>query len=320
MATPFVRKLARELGLNIEKVKGTGDHGRITEEDVKKAASGIMDIKHQVSGITGFGSQISQSIVMPETSNLMPKAIQRIPIIIEGPVERVPFKGVRRKVSEHMIISMQTAMHVTHVEEIDVSDLVRVREQEKAYAEEKGVKLTYLPFIIKAAISALKQFPAFNSSLDEEKGEMVMKKYYNMGVAVDTEDGLMVPVVKNADKKSMIDIAKEIAELAQKARERKIALDELRGGTFTITNIGSVGGILATPIINYPEVAIMGIYKMQDKVVAVGDKEDTKAEIRRMMNISITFDHRIIDGAMAAKFAAAIKKHLEDPGLLLVDE
>ncbi len=308
MATPFVRKLARELGVDIEKIKGTGEHGRISEQDIRNASKGGYDfIKQEAVGSKQEG---------PTIYDLPPKPVQRIPIIIEGEVERLPFRGVRRTVAEHMVTSMQTAMHVTHVDEIDVSDLVRIREQEKAYAEQKGVKLTYLPFIIKAIVAALRQFPVFNSSLDEEKSEMVLKKYYNIGIAVDTEDGLIVPVLKNADKKTIINLGKEIAELAEKARSRKLTLDELRGGTFTITNIGSIGGVFATPIINYPEVAILGIYRMQDKVAVVEDK----AEIRKMMNISLTFDHRVIDGALAARFAVTIKKHLEDPGLLLVDE
>src|SRR3989338_8898149 len=305
IATPFVRKLARELGVDIEKIKGTGEHGRVTEQDIKAAAAGGVPI-----ATTPTVSSKQEAISQP------PKAIQKIPIIIEGEVERLPFRGVRRTVAEHMVTSMQTAMHVTHVDEVDVSDLVRIREQEKAYAEQKGVKLTFLPFIIKALIAALREFPVFNSSLDEEKSEMVLKKYYNIGIAVDTEDGLIVPVLKNADKKTIIDLGKEIFELATKARSRTLTLDQLRGGSFTVTNIGSLGGIFATPIINYPEVAILGIYRMQDKPVAVSDK----IEIKRMMNISVTFDHRVIDGALAAKFASTVKKHLEDPGLLLVDE
>lgn len=303
IATPFVRKIARELGVDIEKVKGTGDHGRITEEDVKRSVGGKQEIVNKLESVS---QNISQKQIL----------VQKIPIIIEGEVDRLPFKGIRRSVADHMVISMQTAMHVTHVDEIDVSDLVRIREQEKSVAEQRGVKLTYLPFVVKALISALKQFPIFNSSLDEEKGEIVIKKYYNIGIAVDTEEGLIVPIIKNADKKSILDIAKEISELAQKARDRKLTLDQIRGGTSTITNIGSVGGIFATPIINYPEVAIIGLYKMQDRVVVVEDK----AEIRKIMNISVTFDHRVIDGAQAARFVVTIKKHLEDPGLLLVDD
>ena len=294
LATPRVRKLARETGVDISTVKGTGPGGRVTEEDVQKAAKGE--------------TAPAAAVAAPAT--------QKTPIIIEGEVERIPFKGVRRKVAEHMVTSMQTAMHVTHMDEVDVTDLAKVREQEKEKAKTQGVHLTYLPFIVKAAVVALKEFPYFNASLDEEKQEMVLKKYYNIGIAVDTDEGLMVPVVKNVQQKNMIDIAREITEMAERARTRKIALEELRGGSFTITNIGSIGGNYATPIINYPEVAILGVYRMYDKPIV----KEGQITIRKVLNLSVTFDHRVIDGAMAARFMNTIKKHLEDPGLLLVDE
>src|SRR3989344_41020 len=294
LATPRGRKLARETGVDISTVKGTGPGGRVTEEDVQKAAKGE--------------TAPAAAVAAPAT--------QKTPIIIEGEVERIPFKGVRRKVAEHMVTSMQTAMHVTHMDEVDVTDLAKVREQEKEKAKTQGVHLTYLPFIVKAAVVALKEFPYFNASLDEEKQEMVLKKYYNIGIAVDTDEGLMVPVVKNVQQKNMIDIAREITEMAERARTRKIALEDLRGGSFTITNIGSIGGNYATPIINYPEVAILGVYRMYDKPIV----KEGQITIRKVLNLSVTFDHRVIDGAMAARFMNTIKKHLEDPGLLLVDE
>ncbi len=299
-ATPFVRKLARELGVNLEKVKGTGSGGRITEEDVKKSASGI--------GVT-FEEAKEQGI-SPQP------ALQKVQIIIEGDVERLSFRGIRRKIAEHMVISEQTAVHVTHMDEVDVTDLVRIREMEKAEAEKKGVKLTYLSFIVRACVAALREFPQVNSSLDEEKAELLLKKYYNIGIAVDTDDGLMVPVIKNADRKPVLEIARAITELADKARKRTITLDEMRGGSFTITNIGSAGGTYATPIINYPEVAILGVMKMADKAVV----RNGQIEIRKIMNLVLSFDHRVIDGAMAAKFVNTVKRHLEDPALLLVDE
>ncbi|MDO8553719.1 MAG: dihydrolipoamide acetyltransferase family protein [Candidatus Micrarchaeota archaeon] len=299
-ATPFVRKLARELGVNLEKVKGSGSGGRITEEDVKKSASGV--------GVT-FEEAKEQGI-SPQP------ALQKVQIIIDGDVERLSFRGIRRKIAEHMVISQQTAVHVTHMDEIDLTDLVRIREMEKAEAEKKGVKLTYLAFIVRACVAALREFPQLNSSLDEEKAELVIKKYYNIGIAVDTDDGLMVPVIKNADRKPVLEIARAITELADKARKRTITLDEMRGGSFTITNIGSAGGTYATPIINYPEVAILGVMKMADRAVV----RNGQIEIRKIMNMVLSFDHRVIDGAMAAKFVNTVKKHLEDPALLLVDE
>ena len=299
-ATPFVRKLARELGVNLDKVKGTGSGGRITEDDVRKTASGV--------GVTLQEAKEEGIAPMP--------ALQKVQIVIEGEVERIPFRGLRRKIAEHMVISEQTAVHVTHMDEVDVTDLVRVRELEKAEAEKKGVKLTYLAFITRACVAALREHPQVNSSLDEEKGELILKKYYNIGIAVDTEEGLMVPVIKNADRKPIIEIAKSIAELADKARKRTITLEEMRGGTFTITNIGSAGGTYATPIINYPETAILGVMKMQDKPVV----RNAQVEIRKIMNLVLSFDHRVIDGALAARFVNTVKRHLEDPALLLVDE
>lgn len=333
LATPFVRKIARELNVNIEKIKGTGPHGRVTEQDIRNAAQGGGASSHEASRpapapstsnaladiiqapVTSVSPSAGVSSAMPP-QQYAPPVHPRPPIVIEGEVERVPFKGVRRTISQHMVASFQTAVHVTHVDEVDMTSLAAHREKDKPLAQAQGIKLTYMPFIIKALVAALKAFPVFNSSLDEEKQEIVVKKYYNIGIAVDTEEGLMVPVVKNADKKTVLEIAHEIQDLAEKARTRKLAIDQMRGGSCTITNIGSAGGIFATPIINYPEVAILGVYKIQDRVTVVKDE----AEIRKIMNVSITFDHRVIDGAQAARFVTYIKKHLEDPGLLLINE
>jgi pyruvate dehydrogenase E2 component (dihydrolipoamide acetyltransferase) len=302
IATPFVRKLSRELGVDIEMVIGSGEGGRVTEQDVRKAASAP-------------APQPAMPLApMPAPST--EAAVKKIPIVIEGEVERIAFRGVRKVVAEHMVTSMKTAMHVTHMDEADVTELADVREKEKANAMLRGIKLTYLAFVVKALVAALKEFPNFNASLDDEKMEMVRKKYYNIGIAVDTEEGLMVPVIKNVQGKTMLDIAKEITELAEKARARKLTLEEMRGGSFTITNIGSVGGVFATPIINYPEVAILGIYKIEDRAIV----KNGQVVVRKMLNFSVTFDHRVIDGAEAARFGNAIKKHLEDPGLLMVDE
>ena len=306
IATPFVRKLARELGIDLEMIIGSGEGGRITENDVKRAAS---EPPMQKSS-----PQTQTTAVV--SSTITEASIKKIPIVIEGEVERVAFKGVRKTIAEHMITSMKTAMHVTSMDEADVTELSNIRDREKVSAAQKGIKLTYLAFVVKALIAALKEFPYFNSSLDEEKAEVILKKYYNIGIAVDTAEGLIVPVVKNADRKTILEIAKEISEFAEKARARKLTLEEMRGGSFTITNIGSLGGVFATPIINYPEVAILGIYKIEDRPVV----RDGIIVIRRIMNFSITFDHRVIDGAETARFGNTIKKHLEDPGLLMVDE
>ena len=188
---------------------------------------------------------------------------------------------------------------------------------EKKIAEKDGIKLTFLPFFIKATIAGLKKHPLLNSTLNEEEGQIIIKKYFNMGIAVDTEAGLMVPVIKGADNKSILELAKEITELAEKARSRKLNPMDFKGGTFTLTNIGSAGsGMFATPVINFPEAAILGTGMIQDTPMA----KDGKVVIRKVMALSCTFDHRILDGAEAARFTKTVKEHLEDPGLMLVEE
>lgn len=292
LATPSTRKLAKDLGIDLTKITGSGKEGRITDQDVKNAKEGIV-----------------------------PEAAEETGLKIEkkydfyGNVERIQLKGVRKAIAKKM---QETAQHVVPVsahDEADVTELWHVREREKKIAEIKGIHLTFLPFIVKALIHALKDFPYVNSSFDEENQEVVLKKYYNIGIAVDTEDGLIVPVVKNADDKSIIDIAKEIEDLANKARDRKLDLADLKGGTFSITNYGSIRGLFATPIINYPEAAILGLGRIYDKLVIEGEKVYKK----KVLPISFTFDHRIFDGAYAERFLDVFIKHLEDPDMILVD-
>jgi pyruvate dehydrogenase E2 component (dihydrolipoamide acetyltransferase) len=233
-----------------------------------------------------------------------------------GYVDRIPLKGVRKVTAEHMTKSAYTAPHVTHMDEVDVTELAELREREKATAEKKQIHLTYLPFIVKALIAALKEHPLLNASLDDEHGEIIIKKYYNIGIAVDTPDGLIVPVVKNAQDKSIMEIAKEIEDLAQRAQTRKLDLMDMRGSSFTITNIGVIGGLHATPIINWPDVAILATGKIYDKVVY----KDEKITVRKHLPFSIAFDHRVVDGAEVARFANALRQRLEDPGMLMMEE
>ena len=214
-----------------------------------------------------------------------------------------------------MVKSLFTAPHVVSMDEADVTELVSLREKEKKTAQEKGVKLTYLAFIIKAAAVALKHHPYLNASLDPQKNEIVLKYYYNIGIAVDTPEGLMVPVVKNADQKSIMDIAKETERLSEEARSRKIKLADLKGNTFTITNIGSIGGIFSTPIINPPDVAILGVHRIRDMPVVI----DGEVKIRKILPLVLSFDHRVLDGAQAARFMNTLIEHLKDPDLLLLD-
>jgi pyruvate dehydrogenase E2 component (dihydrolipoamide acetyltransferase) len=216
-----------------------------------------------------------------------------------------------------MVESIYTAPHVTHMDEADVTSLHRHREREKRIAESKGIKLTFLPFVVKACIAALKKHPNFNAAMDDEHEEIVLKKYYNIGIAVDSDSGLTVPVLKGADQKSVFSIAREIFDLAERVRKREIDMGDLKGSTFTITNVGSIGGIFATPIINYPEVAILATGRIIDRLVV--DKEG-KIRVRKMMPLSLAFDHRVVDGADAAEFMNSIKEYLENPDLLMMEE
>lgn len=281
LATPAVRNLAKRLGVDLEKIKGTGLMGRIKEEDVVKASGGGKDItKDQY-----------------------------------GSVERVLIKGLRRSIAKNLLASMRTAAFVTGMDDADVSSLWRLREKEKKTALSKGVRLTFLPFLMKAVQHALKAHPMLNASVDEAGEEIVIKKYYNIGVAVDTTEGLMVPVVKDVDKKTILELAKELQELSEKAKERKIKLDELKGSTFTISNFGSFGGTYATPIINYPDVAILGTGKISDRPWV----KDGQIVIRKIISLSLTFDHRVIDGAEAAQFLNKIIGYLEDPDSIFIE-
>ncbi|MCX9025075.1 MAG: dihydrolipoamide acetyltransferase family protein [Candidatus Methanoperedens sp.] len=289
LATPSTRRLARELGLDISKIAGSGPGGRVTDEDVKKSREAPPK-----------SPEVMQPEAAPETNALE---------------ERIPIKGIRKTIGERMVKSLFTAPHVVSMDEADVTELVSLREKEKKTAEEKGVKLTYLAFIIKAATVALKQHPYLNASLDPQKNEIVLKHYYNIGIAVDTPEGLMVPVIKNTDQKSIMEIAKETEKLSEESRTRKVKLSDLKGNTFTITNIGSIGGLFSTPIINPPDVAILGVHRIRDMPVAINGE----VKIRKILPLVLSFDHRVLDGAQAARFMNTLIDHLRDPDLLLVD-
>jgi pyruvate dehydrogenase E2 component (dihydrolipoamide acetyltransferase) len=286
LATPATRKLARDMGVDLATVQGTGPGGRITDDDVRR----FKDV--------GRSAAVAITVTGPR-----------------GVEERVPIRGIRRKVAEHMVKSRDSTAQVTHVDEVDMTEVVHLREKAKASADKQGIKLTYLPFIIKALVLALKKYPYLNASLDDEKQEIVLKKYYNIGIATDTDQGLVVPVVRAAEHKSITQLAEEISKLSEKARAGQLTLDEIQGSTFTVTNVGGIGGIFATPIINYPEVAILGVHKITKRPVV----KDNQIVIRDMTYLSVSFDHRVLDGAMAAQFMNAIKQYLEDPKLLLLE-
>jgi len=291
LATPATRRLARELGIDISMVKGSGPQGRVTDEDIRRSASGV---RPGTAAVTVQAQKPARPGV--------------------GPMEElVPLRGVRKTISERMLRSLQTTAQVTHVDEVDMTELVLLREAFKGSAEKRGVRLTYMPFIIKAMLPALKEFPYVNSSLDEQNGNIILKKYYNIGIATDTEQGLVVPVVKDADMKDIFELAGEIERLADKARKAQLTLDEVRGSTFTITNVGAIGGLFATPIVNVPEVAILGLHKIAKRPVV----RDGKVEIRDTTYFSLSFDHRVIDGAYAARFTSRVIENIQDTKKLL---
>jgi len=298
-ATPFVRKLAEELGVDISTVKGTSVGGVITADDVKKAA------KIGSSGTSGMSSTSGVS-TQSKPADSAPKVVKKYDMW--GYVDHVPLKGMRKVIAVHME-EARNAPVVTHTDEADVTDLSVIREAAKKTAEKKGVKLTYLPYIVKALIEALKKHPLLNSELDRYNEDIIVKKYFNIGIAVDTGDGLVVPVVKGADKKDLFAIAGEIEQLAVKAKDKKLDLMDMKGGTITITNVGSLGGLFFTPILNSPESAILGLGKLQDKPVV----RDGKIVVRKILPISLTFDHRVVDGAEAARFVTDLISVLGSP-------
>jgi len=230
-------------------------------------------------------------------------------------VEEVPLRGIRRASARHVAESASRVAAVTFFDDADVTQLEEVRQKERKVAEAQGFKLTYLPFIIKATIAGLKDFPYLNASLDESRDVILLKKYYHMGIAIDMPDGLMVFVLRDADRTSILELAQQMNQLGEKAASRKIELSELKGSTFTITNYGVIGGNYGTPIINYPEVAILGLGKIADRPVA----RNGQVVVRRMLPLSLTFDHRVIHGAEAARFLNSVIQRLEDPDRMLIE-
>ncbi|MCH8004350.1 MAG: 2-oxo acid dehydrogenase subunit E2 [Nanoarchaeota archaeon] len=291
MAAPIVRKFARMLEVDLATVKGTGPEGRITEQDVKNVA------------------QIKKPEQVKTVAKSEFKKTKKYDMF--GYVDHIPLKGIRKITAEKMTEAVRNAALVTHHDHIDVTELANVRKKEKEKAAKKGIHLTYLPFIIKATIKALKKHPYVASSVGED--EIIIKKYYNIGVAIDTPDGLIVPVIKGADQKKLYELAKEVNNFVEKAKTRKIDLMDLKGGVFTITNIGVIGSTYFTPIVNYPETCILGTGRIEDKPSVV----DGEIVIRKVMPISFTYDHRALDGAEAARFMNDLRGLLEKPSSLL---
>ncbi|WP_132058907.1 dihydrolipoamide acetyltransferase family protein [Halorussus amylolyticus] len=380
-AAPSARRLARELGVDIAAVEGSGPSGRVTEQDVQAAAesgdeggqetpAAEQESEFEPAELTepedGSGSSggpapsaassadRDKTLAAPATRriadeqgvdlNAVPATEQRDGEAFVTPeavmeyaeaqqaaqqadaagvagasagerVERIPYRGVRKTIGDAMSNSKFTAPHVTHQDTAVVDSLVETRERLKPKGEERGIRLTYMPFVMKAVVAALKQHPKLNAELDEEAGEILRKNFYHIGIATATDAGLMVPVVDDVDGKGLLQISSEVNELVQKARDRSISMEELQGSTFTVTNFGAIGGEYATPILNYPEAAILGIGELKQRPVV----EDGEVVARYTLPISLSIDHRIVDGADAASFANTFMEYVENPELLLLE-
>lgn len=296
IAAPSVRKFARNNDVDLLQVQGSGKNGRITKQDV-------------IDYLENKQSLLSK----PVTDTSIP-TVQRSShsALVSQEDERIPIRGLRRKIYENMVKSAFTIPHVTGMEEVVVDRLVTLR---KTINETKGLKLTYLPFIVKMVAEVLKSNPIFNATIDEKNEEIILKKNYHIGIAIATSKGLIVPVIHHADQKSIEEIAVEIKELSEKAEKGKLSLEQLQGGTFTISSTGANGGFFATPIINHPEVAILGVHSIKEKPVILPNRE---IGIGHVMGFSLSFDHRIIDGEPAGKFMYDLKSYLENPETLLL--
>ena len=324
LATPATRKLARDMEIDLRAVPPTGPQGRVTKVDVEsfaKAPAAGADSRAQGVGTSppGKSGSAAGTATAMATGGHAPVKITppaQGPGGHHGPLEeRVPFAGVRRKIAQKMSQSVHTAAHFTFVEECDCSRIKELRARLKPSAEKQGVKLTFLPFIVKAVVAALKKRPVLNSALDETTNELVYRKYYNIGIAASTDAGLIVPVVKDADRRSLLDVAREIERVATDAKNGKSKMEDLQGSTFTITSLGADGGLFATPIINFPEVGILGVHQIKQKPVV----KDGQIVIGDVMLLSLSFDHRIVDGHVGAAFAYDIIHYLEDPDRLFLE-
>jgi len=281
LATPAVRNVARKRGIDLSLVTGSGPGGRITKDDLD-----------QFVKTDAVAAAVGQA--EPEAS-----------------IERIPYRGLRRKIGAHLSLSKRSAVHYTYVEEVDVSSLVELRDSLRVRGYDH---LNYLPFVLKAVVAGLKKFPIVNSTLDDEKEEILLKKVYHLGIATATEQGLVVPVIRDVDKKSLLELSSDIERLIAAARDGKSKLEDLKGSTFTVTSLGRMGGLVATPVINYPEVAILGVHRIEKRPVV----REGAIVIRDMMNLSLSADHRVVDGYVAAEFIHCMMRFLESPGLLLL--
>ncbi|HZJ10634.1 MAG TPA: dihydrolipoamide acetyltransferase family protein [Trueperaceae bacterium] len=301
LAVPAARKLARELDIDIAGVPGSGPNGRVRVDDVRSHAA---------------GDGLANGVAGAATLSKRGKTVHKTPDGYEELEERVPVRGLRRVIANQMVASHLQTVRTLHVDEADVSDLVRLRERLKPAAAKRGVKLSYLPFIMKAVAAALDEYPALNSSLDEDANEIVLKHYVNLGLAVATAAGLVVPVVHDVPNRSFLELADEVDRLATAARDGTLTADDVKGGTFSITNIGSLGGLFSFPIINVPEAAILGVHTIKKRPVVLADDSIVA---RSMIYLSLSFDHRLVDGAEGAMFTGRVIQLLETPEELFLD-
>lgn len=298
LAAPATRKLARELGVDLRRVEPTGKNGRIVRDDVER-----------------MSARLTEPVAAPEESVAPAVSSPAAVRSATGADERVPIRGLRKRIYENMARSKHTAAHFTYVDECDVSGLVELRERLAPLAKEEEISLTYLPFIVKAAVHALKKHPRLNAHVDDAAQELILRGTYDIGIAMATETGLIVPVVRSADRLSVLEIAREIRRLGDAARAGKTAMADLGDSSFTITSLGKLGGLFATPVINYPEVAILGVHEIKRRPVVRGDE----IAIGQVMLLSLSFDHRIIDGDVGATFAKEIIRVLEEPYRLFLN-
>ncbi len=312
LAAPAVRKLAFELGIDLEQLTPSNPNGRVSIEDVRSYAERDNASYEFPASPVPIGHEEAEQSISQATHTIIQKLEQPV---TPAQDERQPLKGLRKRIAEHMERSWRTIPHATAFDEVDGSELASLRETLKLLAEKRGVRLTYIPLLIKLLIPLLKEFPIFNASLDEERREIVYKRSYHIGVATASLEGLLVPVLRNADRLTLLEIAYSLEQLIEGAKKRTLSLPEVSGSTFTLNNVGSFGGSTGTPIINYPEVAILAVGRLQDKAIV----QQGMVIVRPMMPLALSFDHRLIDGAMAGAFLARFKELIENPQQLMLD-
>jgi pyruvate dehydrogenase E2 component (dihydrolipoamide acetyltransferase) len=319
LAAPATRRRARELGIELAAVQGSGPGGRVTNEDLERYAhDGQQDATAAKSPLPEGETAPAEPAAPeqpPETPRVAPERTPLPDFTQWGVVERVPLTATRRQIARKMVQSLYTAPHAAALDEADITELEALRQRSQERLQDRHTHLTLLPFVMKATVAALKRFPSLNASLDDDTQELILKRYYHLGIAMDTERGLIVPVIREVDRKSVVELADELAEKVQRTRDGKISLEELRGGTFTLTNAGALGGAAFIPIVNFPEVAILGLGRAQPKPVV----REGQIVVRTMLPLSISFDHRVADGADVVRFLTLVMRLLEDPTQLLLD-